>query len=285
MGKKRVTPKDRELIGREFTSSLVRSDLPDIVWTVRGVYAPDSGTYKDQKLALNAPGASVLPRRMLPSAAAGAAAAPVRHGGRPAGPDLRVPEHTADADADDELTDGEDDDEYEEQPDEEEDAVDTGASAGAGQTVGDRDSDSDENSDSDDDVPTADLSIDDLIAGLKWSGKRDRRNLLDRAPDNLKTTNADGTARVEGPAHPLGQSARALDYFQQFFTPAIQALIVTQTNLYAAQMQAAHAEREAARPAGEEEISMRAWKVLTRERLMKFVGLLIMNGVLGYGDY
>ena len=32
------------------TSSLVRSDLPGIVWTVRGVYAPDSGTYKDQKL-------------------------------------------------------------------------------------------------------------------------------------------------------------------------------------------------------------------------------------------
>ena len=51
MGKKRVTSKDRKLIGREFTSSLVRSDLPDIVWTVRGVYAPDSGTYKDQKLA------------------------------------------------------------------------------------------------------------------------------------------------------------------------------------------------------------------------------------------
>ena len=50
MGRKRVTPKDRELIGSEFTSSLVRSDLPDIVWTVRGVYAPDSGTYKDQKL-------------------------------------------------------------------------------------------------------------------------------------------------------------------------------------------------------------------------------------------
>ena len=43
--------KDGELIGSEFTSTFVRSDLPDIVWTLRGVYAPDAGTYKDQKLA------------------------------------------------------------------------------------------------------------------------------------------------------------------------------------------------------------------------------------------
>jgi hypothetical protein len=160
-------------------------------------------------LALNAPGTSVLPRRMLPDAAAGATAAPVRNGARPAGADLRAPEHTADAGADNAQTDGEDDDEYEEQPDEADGAVDTGASAGAGQTVGDRDSDSDENSDSDDDVPTAELSVDDLIMGLEWSGKHDRRNLLDRAPDNLKTTNARGTARVEGPAHRRTPSGRA----------------------------------------------------------------------------
>ena len=33
-----MTPQDRELIGKEFTSSLVRSDLPDVFWVVRGVY-------------------------------------------------------------------------------------------------------------------------------------------------------------------------------------------------------------------------------------------------------
>ena len=50
MGRKRVTPQDRELIGKEFTSSLVRSDLPDVVWVVRCVYVPSNGMYDNQKL-------------------------------------------------------------------------------------------------------------------------------------------------------------------------------------------------------------------------------------------
>ena len=50
MGRKRVTPQDRELIGKEFTSSLVRSGLPDVVWVVRGVYVPSNGMYDNQKL-------------------------------------------------------------------------------------------------------------------------------------------------------------------------------------------------------------------------------------------
>ena len=81
-----------------------------------------------------------------------------------------------------------------------------------------------------------------------------------------------------GPTTTLDPDEPEVRCFQEQFTPAIQTLIVDQTNLYAAQFITnanTYYASSNARVNEDDEHVMRDWKQLTRDQLMKFTGVLI----------
>ena len=142
---------------------------------------------------------------------------------------------------------------------------------------------SDSDSEEDDDVEA-------FLARPKWQAKM-RRHLLDREedlPPKTDTTPA-GTktkrfqhARVEGPTSGIAADADYSEFFQLFFTPAMQTLVKDQTNLYASQQILAH--NNATRFDDDEQV-MREWQQLDRQKLMAAVGILIFMGTLNSGAY
>ena len=104
--------------------------------------------------------------------------------------------------------------------------------------------------------------------------------------------------RVEGPVRqpevglPDGGLEPA-EVFQIFFGPALQTLVVAQTNLYASQQKAkvaaglasarsAAAAANAACPASP--VNPREWKPINRISLMKYIAIIIFKGVMGLGS-
>ena len=87
-----------------------------------------------------------------------------------------------------------------------------------------------------------------------------------------------------GPTTKLGADDPVVMFFQEQFPPAMQSLIVDQTNLYAAQhianFNAFYSSGNRCVDKDDERV-MRDWTPLTRDELMKFVGVLIYMGVVG----
>ena len=132
-------------------------------------------------------------------------------------------------------------------------------------------------SDSDSD---GDITLETFLANPKWQPKK-RRNLLHRDGELDDDEQKYKHDRVEGPKTSLSADDDEVMFFQELFTPEMQGLVFTQTNLYAAQQIAAH--EEGAR-FDDDAPAMRDWTPLTRQSLMQVIGVLLFMSTIGLRD-